>query len=140
MKTKQEFEAQWPTLMADVPCGFYCPKGWSELVWTLLVDIDALLDGDFTGTGDSDGFKIAQVKEKFGGLRFYYSYDIKGATKEAIKDLVLSAEMASNLTCLSCGTTAGVTTGVTGGGPGWISSECRACRQAPVSPRTPRHA
>ena len=57
MKTKEEFEARWPELMADVPCGFYCPKGWTDLVWKLMEDIEAELDGT---TCD---FRIAQVKE-----------------------------------------------------------------------------
>jgi hypothetical protein len=88
MKTKEEFEAQWPSLMDDVPCGFWCPKGWTDRVWRLLEDIDEVLDGEIE-VGD---FKITQVKEKFGGLRFYYSYPIKGADQDKINELVNQAE------------------------------------------------
>jgi len=136
MRTKAEFEERWPTLMADIPCGFYCPKGWSDLVWNLIADIDLELNGDFTV------FDITQVKEKFGGLRFYYQFPNSKKHKSAdyISQLVEQAEGDSWGICLTCGTTEGVKTKIAGGGNfGWVASQCDDCREN-YNPRTPRSA
>ena len=52
-----------------IPFGFECGDGWYNLIDELCEDITTLI-------GDKDITVIAiQVKEKFGGLRFYY--DVK---------------------------------------------------------------
>lgn len=138
MRTKQEFEERWPVLLADVPCGFYCPKGWADRVWKLLEDIESNLP---LGTTLEDAeFKITQVKEKFGGLRFYYDQGYKGDLGLTIRALIVEAERDCWNICLTCGGRKDVTTGVTGGGRGWTSTQCLACRALPVNPRTPRSA
>lgn len=137
MKTKAEFESRWPGLMADIPCGFGCPKGWSELVWKLFIDIEAALTAAHPELSD---FKIAQIKEKFGGLRFYFSLRKDHPAYDMIHQLVEQAQGESFGICLSCGGSADVTTGVTGGGRGWVTSQCQACRDIPANPRTPRNA
>lgn len=133
MRTKKEFEAAWPSLFTDVRCGFYCPDGWTDLVWKLLSDIEFELEGDLSD------FKMVQVKEKFGGLRFYYSYP-KGAdptTYDYIHQLVEQAEGESWGICLTCGTKGGVTTGNSPGSM-WITSQCDPCREAESAPKSPR--
>ena len=66
----------------------FCPKGWVELVDGLCDQIHA------------KGVKInvQQIKEKFGGLRFYYT----GGTDE-IDELVAHTENLSYKTCQECG-------------------------------------
>lgn len=132
MKTKAEFEERWPTLMADVSCGFYCPKGWSDLVWELIANIELELKGDFSM------FDISQVKDKFGGLRFYYQFPNAKKHKSAdyISQLVERAEGESWGICLTCGTTDTVVLKYTGGG-GWLASQCSDCREN-FNPRIPR--
>lgn len=61
----------------------------------------------------------AQVKEKFGGLRFY----INGGTNEQY-DTISFAESLSYNICENCGSTKNVTTE----GKGWIKSLCKKCK------------
>lgn len=121
MKTNEDFKLAWPELMDNIPCGFYCPKGWSSLVWDLMQNIELELNGDMSR------LTISQVKEKFGGLRFYYSVSGDRDTYDAIGTWVAAAERVSVLTCVTCGTQKGVTTK----GPGWISTKCDPCRSKP---------
>jgi hypothetical protein len=62
-------------------------------------------------------FHIDQIKEKFGGLRFYYS----GGNKQ-IDGLVSLAESMSYMICETCGSTTDV-----GQTKGWISVQCKEC-------------
>jgi hypothetical protein len=63
--------------------------------------------------------QIDQIKEKFGGLRFYYS-----GGDDTIYGMTSLAESLSYKICESCGTTKGV--GQTGG---WIYTVCWDCLQ-----------
>lgn len=84
-------------------------KGWRPLVEKLVDDIIAI-DKDCT---------VAQVKEKFGGLRFYVF-----ATKEGVNDLIDIAEKDSYNICEMCGTREKVTTE-----GGWLLTLCDTCRK-----------
>lgn len=69
--------------------------GWHELVKKLVADLEAI----------NPNFNIEQVKEKFGGLRFYgYTTDADhyGWTDEQ-RELVDQAEEASFSICETCG-------------------------------------
>src|SRR5688500_4147241 len=44
------------------------PRGWTAIMNRLCAAIDGLLDD-----GQASRFRVEQVKEKFGSLRFYYS-------------------------------------------------------------------
>lgn len=90
--------------------GFDCCDGWLKLIDQLSADITALDEKNGTQT------IAVQVKEKFGGLRFY----IEGGS-DAIHDLIDAAENESLKTCEMCGEP-----GERRGG-GWISTECDAC-------------
>ena len=132
MKTAEEFKTRWPEMFDGTDRGgnFYCPAGWTDLVWNLCENIEQEFEGDL------DDFNVVQVKEKFGGLRFYVS--TKGKVHEAkdeVLKLIAAAENESFNVCLSCGTTEGVTTGVTGASRGWVSSQCGDCRDKPRVPR-----
>uniref|UniRef100_A0A6M3J9Q4 Uncharacterized protein n=1 Tax=viral metagenome TaxID=1070528 RepID=A0A6M3J9Q4_9ZZZZ len=70
--------------------GFCCEDGWYDLIHKLCTDLKATLD-------DQD-FQVIQVKEKFGGLRFYV-----GPVPRNIRDLIRKAEMESYRTCERCG-------------------------------------
>ena len=67
---------------------FY-PKGWREIVYQLYSDIEAI----------SPGHTIKQIKEKFGGLRYYCLVD----DYSKIDDLIIEAEAESFVTCEDCG-------------------------------------
>jgi len=64
-------------------------------------------------------FQIDQIKEKFGGLRFYYS-----GGDDTIDGMVHLAESMSYGTCESCGSTNNV-----GRTQGWIYTVCGDCRE-----------
>jgi hypothetical protein len=65
--------------------------------------------------------EIHQVKEKFGGLRFYYYANpdiVSTDIWKTIRDLVDAAELLSNYTCETCGEPGKPTT------DGWIKTVC----------------
>lgn len=65
-------------------------------------------------------FRVDQVKEKFGGLRFYYH----GGDDE-ISGMVRLAESLSYRTCEYCGSTKDI-----GYTKGWIISCCKSCYES----------
>lgn len=56
-----------------------------------------------TPTDPLDSFSISQVKEKFGGLRFYWSCDVKGSPYHEVWGAVNLATSMSFRTCEVCG-------------------------------------
>lgn len=111
MLTEQDFQRRWPSWFDNVYCGFSCPQGWMELLWDTCLHIEKLRPGP--------EFKVAQVKEKFGGLRFYTD----GAS-DAICRAIAAAETKSFSICQNCGGTQHVRTC----GPGWVMTLCQCCR------------
>jgi len=63
--------------------------------------------------------QICQVKEKFGGLRFYIN-----SAPNGVHNLIQKAESASYSICESCGTTKNI-----GQTKGWISTVCNSCHK-----------
>lgn len=74
--------------IAAPPCGAYIPDGWFSLVELLIVDLIAL-------GWDRD---CQQIKEKFGGLRFYI-----GAGSPEVWARIATAEEQAWETCEVCG-------------------------------------
>lgn len=74
--------------MSPVNAGFWCPTGWNDLI--------IQLDKDLAKT--DPGYQIGQVKEKFGGLRYYV-----GAVSAAGRSLIREAENKSFFICQECG-------------------------------------
>jgi hypothetical protein len=93
--------------------GLEVGDGWFDLLHKLCTDIQA--------TNPGKDFRAVQVKEKFGGLRFY----VTSATKE-VHDLIDKAEEKSYSTCEACGA-AGVEFEST---HGWINTLCSKCMEA----------
>jgi len=83
--------------------------GWYPLVKKLIEDIIAICPD----------VEVSQVKEKFGGLRFY----IYGGTDE-VYELIDKAEKESFTICENCGSEEDVTTE-----GGWLLTLCRVCRK-----------
>ena len=91
--------------------GFQCGDGWFDLVWRLCEELGPLVIEYEKQTGSR--FEVVQVKEKFGGLRFY----VHGAN-DAIRQLIEATELESAQTCDVCGKP-----GQRRGG-GWIRTLC----------------
>ena len=84
-------------------------EGWRPLVTKLCQDIINI----------EPTVEVSQVKEKYGGLRFY----INCGTDE-IYNLIDKAETESLTICEECGTKENVTTS-----GGWLLTLCLKCRQ-----------
>ena len=99
-----------------------CGDGWFEIIQELCKGLEAALDrGRAKGEIQSDRenpFVVEQVKEKFGGLRFYVSWE----TKE-IGGLIREAESKSFKTCEACGQPGRPRNG------GWVLTLCDTCAQ-----------
>ena len=99
----------------------HLPVGWFALVDRLCTDLESLL-GHRT-----DSFVVAQVKEKFGSLRFYYDWN--GGHGEAdtqatplaeqLRTLIDAAREQSNRICQKCGAPA-----VLASHGGWTAALC----------------
>jgi hypothetical protein len=71
-------------------------------------------------------YKILQVKEKFGELRFYYESDAsEKAVKEAMDRYVIQAIEESRVTCEFCGKP-GTLTDMNG----WYKTICKECLES----------
>ena len=75
--------------------GIECAEGWYDLLDKLCTKIEKVLDIDPQAKKD---FMIAQIKEKFGGLRFY----VHGASEKIHKHIDW-AEKESFKICEGCG-------------------------------------
>lgn len=96
--------------------GFEIESGWFELVEKLCESIMKLDPGP--------DFKVDQIKEKFGGLCFYFSgWPTSHEKCKQINALIIEAESQSKKVCELCGTTEGVE--LKGS---WIKAFCPTCR------------
>ncbi len=95
-------------------CGFGVGKGWEVLVRELCQGIEDLLP-------EESDFSVQQVKEKFGGLRFYLS-----GAPSWYHLTVRGAESSSYQTCETCGKYGSPKT--PDGNPyGWWKTVCDDC-------------
>jgi hypothetical protein len=87
--------AKHPLLFAtEHPQWSDLPWGWFPLVDSLCTDIERQLPEDMRAS-----FRVTQIKEKFGGLRFHY----QGWACAEVEALVDEAENASESICAYCG-------------------------------------
>lgn len=78
-------------------CGFGVGRGWEALIRELCQGIEDLLPKEHN-------FSVQQVKEKFGGLRFYtFSPELPEETRDKIDKLISLAESRSFGACEVCG-------------------------------------
>ena len=89
--------------------GFECGDGWFDLLKELSEQLEPL------------GVVAAQVKEKFGSLRFYTQGEpVEVADK--VDALIEVAEERSSRTCETCGEPGECNDS------GWLSVRCKSCR------------
>jgi len=93
-----------------------CDEGWDGIIRKLLGDIRMLL----RAVDPDCDFRILQIKEKFGGLRFYHS-----AAPSEVHSFVEEAEKASYATCEACGSTEDAK--VRPSRHGWLKTVCPSC-------------
>jgi len=97
--------------------GFECGDGWYWLIDNLCDSIQSYIDNN--KHLNIPQVVAVQVKEKFGGLRFY----IEGGN-EYINGMISIAESMSYNICENCGTTENVTQT-----KGWVYTRCENCKK-----------
>lgn len=93
--------------------GFECGDGWFDIIKDLCERLDAL--------NLSEEFEVNQVKEKFGGLRFYVS-GVEESKSEEVHSLIYEAEEKSFSVCENCGAS-----GKTASKRDWLKTLCETC-------------
>lgn len=107
------FADRYKSMMETCMCwGFECMDGWYDLIDNLCEEIQNYID-----LNDVPQFVASQVKEKFGGLRFYGD-----GGDDRIEGMISLAESLSYKICEKCGSIEDVSQT-----KGWITTLCRAC-------------
>lgn len=116
--TDQEMQEYFPKVYPKIFSGKYggiaVGKGWFDI----LNSACQLIQGHLDWKPDVPQVVAQQVKEKFGGLRFY----VDGGD-EYTQGVIAMAEFMSGKTCEECGAPG------TSGGSGWISTLCSTHRE-----------
>ena len=102
-------EKDLPMTQSCMCWGFECGDGWFDIIYQLSKKISEI----------DPKCRAQQVKEKFGGLRFYIS-----GGNEKIDELINLAEEESYKTCENCGSKENVSQT-----DGWIKTLCENCRK-----------
>jgi hypothetical protein len=126
MWTEDRYEAfvdmmhtKYPKMFAEPYGGFAIGPGWWKIIEVLCANIQSHIDWQnmqkekFNRGNGCPQVVVRQIKEKFGGLRFYYD-----GGNEYISGLVSGAESWAESACEECGAP-----GEKRGG-GWIKTLC----------------
>lgn len=108
---KKDIIKKYPEIFDQPGYQYGWPNGWDDLVNQLIENVVAVAPKDF---------KVLQIKEKFAGLRFYYSNG-----NETINHLADEAENKSYSICQNCGSEGKRSTS----GSGWMRTICEACNE-----------
>jgi hypothetical protein len=90
-----------------------CEEGWRDLLERACARIEAAL-------GEGSTFRVFQIKEKFGALRFYWDGEMSGAVKAKVEEAIALATARSSCTCEICGVE-----GRLYSRGGWLATACR---------------
>ena len=91
------FDTEGDIRCTAMPRGFEHDDGWFDILWRLCEDLEPLV-AEFEQESGTQ-FEVLQVKEKFGGLRFY----VNCRRNEAIRQRIGIAADESFRTCEICG-------------------------------------
>lgn len=109
----EELTAQ-KEIVEPIQFGISCGDGWYWLLDNLM---DSILH--YCRNNKKPLINILQIKEKFGGLRFYFN-----GGDDIIHGMVWFAEHLSYHVCEYCGTTENV-----GHTRGWMATMCKDCHE-----------
>ena len=104
-------------LIQPMQFGIECGDGWYWLLDNLMNSIYRYQSYNKHLKGNEEFIHVKQIKEKFGGLEFYFN-----GGNETIRGMVWLASNQSYTVCEYCGTTENV-----GRTAGWISVMCKPC-------------
>jgi hypothetical protein len=109
----KRMEETYPKMFSTKYGGFAVGAGWYPILETLCANIQSHIDWRVKQGQDIAQVEVNQIKEKFGGLRFYYS----GGDDE-ISGMVRMAEAWADIACEECGAAGRRRSG------GWIRTLC----------------
>ena len=109
----KQMEEHFPKMFANPYGGFCCGEGWWPILEKLCSNIQSHIDWKNKQAEVVPQVTVAQIKEKFGGLRFYYD-----GGDDHIKGMVRMAEAWADATCEDCGAPSTKQTS------GWIKNVC----------------
>ena len=127
-KFSKSMEEKFPKMFAGKYGGFAVGKGWYPILKILCSNIQQHIDWKNRESEIVAQVEVNQIKEKFGGLRFYYT-----GGDDAISGMVRMAEAYADVACEDCG---GI--GTRRGG-GWIRTLCDV-HEAERTARIEEHA
>jgi len=109
----KQMEERFPKMFAEPYGGFCCGEGWWPILTNLCANIQHHLNWKNKTADVVPQVTVAQIKEKFGGLRFYYD-----GGDDTIRGMVTMAESWAGNTCETCGKPGQQRAG------GWIKTLC----------------
>jgi hypothetical protein len=113
---EKRMEEKYPKMFSQPYGGFAVGEGWWPIIESLCANIQSHTDWWNKNRETRpvvEQVVVAQIKEKFGGLRFYYD-----GGDEKIQGMVRMAESWADAVCEDCGTPATKKT------TGWIRNVC----------------
>jgi hypothetical protein len=110
---EQRMKQRFPKMFSQPYGGFAVGPGWWPILESLCANIQHYSDWKEKQGNFIPQVAVEQIKEKFGGLRFYY---IGG--DDAVDGMVRMAESWASNTCEECGKPGQSRTG------GWIKTLC----------------
>lgn len=109
----KRMEEKFPAMFTGAYGGFAVGKGWWHIIETLCANIQSHIDWANRKEQVVPQVVVAQVKEKFGGLRFYYD-----GGDDNVHGMVRLAEAWADSSCETCGDKGKRRSG------GWIRTLC----------------
>ena len=109
----KRMEERFPKMLEGKYGGFSVDEGWWPILESLCANIQSHIDWKNKTTEVVAQVTVGQIKEKFGGLRFYYS-----GGDDVIDGMVRMAESWASRSCETCGNRATKQT------TGWIKNLC----------------
>ena len=109
----KHMEQRFPKMFDTPYGGFCCGEGWWPILEKLCSNIQNHIDWKNKQSEIVPQVTVAQIKEKFGGLRFYYD-----GGDEHINGMVRMAEAWADASCEECGAPGKRRDG------GWIKTLC----------------
>ena len=102
-----------------------CEEGWRDLLERACTRIEAALM-------EGGAFRVLQIKEKFGTLRFYWDGDMPDAAKAKVEEAIALAVARSACTCEICGAE-----GRLYSRGGWLATACPEHAKGELRPTRP---
>lgn len=99
--------------------GIECRKGWNSIIEPIIRYIEEYNEGK----DEKEQIKILQIKEKYGGLRFYTNF-----CTPTLEKMIDKAENESYKTCEECGSKKNVGMRLSG----WMTTMCMDCLKKEV--------